>query len=410
MDALIIVGLIFVFSYLSTKRLFSTRFALLGFRNLFFSGTEFLLLGYLIGPNGFRLLTPAVIDSLEPLIHLALGWAGLMFGLQFNRHTMRLYRRRRWALGFTQALMTALFVASMTWLLIPYLLPAIDTEMRIRAAAILGVCAAPTAPTSIHYFSRVFQIRGRVNRLLKFIAGVDGVPSVILLGLAGALLHVTDPGHAGGLPGWKWLLLGMLLGILLGILLTVLVGMNFKPEELLLFLLGIVALSSGLAQFLHLPAIFLSFVAGITTANTAWNREEIHKLGAHAEKPIYLTFLVLTGTYLYLGDLRVVSIAALVVVLRLIGKLAGNATWRWLSIEPLAKSPFLGLALLSQGGLTLVLAMDFFFLYGADPGRADISTLLVSAVVAAVLANEILSPLFIRMLFTTIEQPEPVTP
>ena len=69
MEALIIVGLIFVFSYLSTKRLFSTRPTLLGFRNLFFSGTEFILVGYMIGPSGLRLLTPTIIDALEPLVH-----------------------------------------------------------------------------------------------------------------------------------------------------------------------------------------------------------------------------------------------------------------------------------------------------------------------------------------------------
>ena len=208
MDALIVVGLIFLVSYLFTRRLFSTRLALLGFRSLFFSGTEFVLVGFLIGPVGIGLLTPKMIDSLEPLLHLALGWAGLMFGLQFNRRSMRLYRRRRWALGFAQALVTSAIVGAAAWLLIANLIPAIDGEMRLRAAAILGICAGPTAPTSIHYFSTVFRIRGRVNRLLKFIAGIDGVPSVVLLGLAGALLHITDPGHAGGLPGWKWVLVG----------------------------------------------------------------------------------------------------------------------------------------------------------------------------------------------------------
>ena len=405
MEAFIVVGLIFLLSYLSTKRIFSTRLALLGFRSLFFSGTEFVLLGYLIGSSGLGLLPASITDALEPLLHLALGWAGLMFGLQFNRQTMKLYRRRRWILGFAQALVTALVVGVGAWLLLPWIFPGVDAEMRLRAAAILAVCAGPTAPTSIHYFSRIFQIRGRVNRLLKFIAGVDGIPSVLLLGLVGGFLHITDPGRAGGLSGWKWLLVGILVGILLGILLAVLVGLDFKREELFLFVLGVVALASGLAQYLHLPAAFLSFIAGITTANTAWHREEIHKLTARAEKPIYLTFLVLTGTQLVLGDLRVIAVAALIVLLRLLGQLRGHLTWRWMHFEPSARSPLLGLALLSQGGLTLVLAMDFLFLYGADASRLEITTIVVSAVVVAVLANEILSPLFIRLLFSTSEEP-----
>lgn len=406
MKTLIVVGLIFAVSYLSTRLVFSTRFSLLGFRYLFFSGTEFVLLGYMIGPRGLGLIPASIAESLDPLLHLALGWAGLMFGLQFNHRTVLLYRRRRWILAFFQAFVTSLVAAAGAWLLLPLLFPAIDEEMRLRACAILGICAGPTAPSSIHYFSRVFKIGGRVNRLLKFIAGVDGIPPIFLLGLAAGLLHVSNLGLGEGLPGWKWLLVGVFIGIVLGLLLAVLVGLDFKREELLLFVLGVVALASGLAQYLHLPAVFLSFFAGVTTANTAWHREEIHKLAAHAEKPIYLTFLVLTGTLIVLDDVRVLALAGLLVLLRLGGKVAGNAIWRWIPFEPFARTPWLGLALVSQGGLTLVLSVDLFFLYSADMERAGTTLLVVSAVVVAVLANEVLSPLFIRGLFPTVEPTE----
>ena len=402
MKTLVVVGLIFAVSYLSTRVVFSTRLSLLGFRYLFFSGTEFLLLGYVIGPRGLALIPATIVESLDPLLHLGLGWAGLMFGLQFNRKTVLLYRRRRWIMGFAQALVTSAVVAAGAWYLLPLIFPGIDEVLRLRATAILGVCAGPTAPTSIHYFSRVFEIRGRVNRLLKFIAGIDGIPPILLLGLAAGLLHVSNLGLGEGLPGWKWLLVGIFIGIVLGLLLTALVGLDFKSEELLLFVLGIVALASGLAQYLHLPAVFLSFFAGITTANTAWHREEIHKLAAHAEKPLYLTFLTLTGTLIVLDDLRVIALAAILVILRLVGKIVGNLPWRWMPFEPRARNPLLGLALLSQGGLTLVLAMDFFFLYSADVGNTDTNLLVVSAVVVAVMTNEILSPVFIRGLFPSL--------
>lgn len=279
----------------------------------------------------------------------------------------------------------------------------------MRAAVILGVCAAPTAPSSIHYFSRIFRIRGRVNRLLKFIVGVDGIPPILLLGLAAGLLHVSNLGLGEGLPGWKWLLVGILIGILLGLLLAALVGLDFKREELLLFVLGIVALASGLAQYLHLPAVFLSFFAGITTANTAWHREEIHKIAAHAEKPLYLTFLFMAGTLIVLDNPRVIALAAILVLLRLGGKLLGNLVWRWIPFEPKARTPWLGLALLSQGGLTLVLAVDFYFLYSPDHDRSSMTLLVVSAVVVAVLANELLSPLFIRRLFPALDTTEEST-
>ena len=406
MKTLVVVGLIFTLSYLSTRVVFSTRLSLLGLRHLFFSGTEFLLLGYIIGPRGLGLIPQAIVESLDPLLHLCLGWAGLMVGLQFNRRMVLLYRRRRWIMGFAQALTTSAVAAAGAFLMWPLIFPDIDEEMRLRAAAILGVCAGPTAPSSIHYFSRVFQIRGRVNRLLKFIAGVDAIPAILLLGVAAGLLHVSTLGLGEGLPGWKWLLVGVFIGIVLGLLLTALVGLDFKSEELLLFVLGIVALASGLAQYLHLPAVFLSFFAGVTTANTAWHREEIHKLAAHAEKPIYLTFLVLTGTLIVLDDPRVLALALTLISLRLAGKIVGNLPWRWLPFEPRARNPLLGLALLSQGGLTLVLAVDFLYLYSADLDRAETTLIVVSAVVVAVLANEVLSPFFIRGLFPSVQAGE----
>jgi Kef-type K+ transport system membrane component KefB len=313
-------------------------------------------------------------------------------------------------MGFAQAVITSLLVAAGAWLLLPLIFPAIDQEMRLRAAAILGICAGPTAPSSIHYFSKVFRIRGRVNRLLMFIAGVDGIPPIMLLGLAAGLLHVSTLGLGEGLPGWKWLLVGILIGILLGLLLTALVGLEFKSEELLLFVLGIVALASGIAQYLHLPAVFLSFFAGITAANTAWHREEIHKLAAHAEKPIYLTFLVLAGTLLVFDDPRVIALALILVSLRVIGKILGNLPWRWMPFEPRARNPMLGLALLSQAGMAIVLAVDSLYLYSADLERADTTLIVVSAVIVAVMANEILSPLFIRGLFPSLRSTEETNP
>ena len=99
MKTLIVVGLVFAVSYLSTRVVFSTRLSLLGFRYLFFFGTEFLLIGYMIGPRGLGLIPADIVESLDPLLHLGLGWAGLMFGLQFNYRSVLLYRRRRWIPG-----------------------------------------------------------------------------------------------------------------------------------------------------------------------------------------------------------------------------------------------------------------------------------------------------------------------
>jgi Kef-type K+ transport system membrane component KefB len=403
MQTLIVVGLVFAVSYLFTRPVFSTRLSLLGFRFLFFSGAEFLLIGYLIGPRGLELIPEPIVASLDPIIHLALGWAGLMFGLQFKWKTIRLYPVERYTFSFVEAVITTTLVGLGVWFLFPLLFPGSSAAAALRAAAVAGICAGPTSPSSIHYFSRIFDLKGRVIRLLKFVVGVDGIPAVLLLGLFSVFLRAPGLGPGEGLPGWTWLVVATGLGVLLGALLTALIELEFSRAELLLFVMGAVALASGLAQALNLSAIYLTFCMGVTTANTAWHREEVHKVAAYGEKPLYLTFLVLTGTLLVLDDVRVLSLAAALVALRVAGKLMGNGLWPRLESEPAVTNPFLGLALLSQGAFAIVLAVDFLFLLEPDTVHGVWAGMVVSAVLVAVLVNEVLSPLLIRRLIPTAE-------
>ena len=178
---------------------------------------------------------------------------------------------------------------------------------------------------------------------------------------------------------------------------------------MLLFVLGAVGLASGLAQALNLSAVYLTFFMGVTTANTAWHSEEVHKVAAYGEKPLYLTFLVLTGTLLVFDDLRVLALALTLVVLRAAGKLLGNGLWPAVSPEPEIQSPFLGLTLLSQGAFAIVLAVDFFFLLEPDPVHGGWAGMITSAVLVAVLVNEVLSPLFIRRLIPAPDRPREET-
>lgn len=399
MRTLVIVSLIFAVCYLLTLPVFSTRWSLLGFRYLFLSGSEFLLAGFLLGPAGIGLIPAAVLAGLDPILHLALGWAGLVFGLQFDRRLLRLYPVGRYAVSFAQALATSAVAGLGAWWLLPAMFPELEGEARIWGVALLAIAAGPTSPSSIHYFSRVFGLRGRVPRLLKFVVAVDGVPAVLLLGVFAGLRH-RFAGPAA-IPGWQWLLVATALGLALGLLLTALVQLDFRRDELLLFVLGMVVLAGGAARYLGLSALFVSFVMGVTVANVAWNREEVHKVAAYAEKPIYLTFLVLAGSLMVLDDPRVPLLAAALVGLRFLGKLVGNSAWRWAPGEPLARSPFLGLALLSQGALAIVLAVEFEFLMRAHPGSPAVAPTLVSGVLVAILASEILSPFFIRAVFPT---------
>ena len=53
-------------------------------RKLYFTGTEFLFLGILLGPVFLNILDKQTIEGLAPIKSLILGWIGLLFGFQFE--------------------------------------------------------------------------------------------------------------------------------------------------------------------------------------------------------------------------------------------------------------------------------------------------------------------------------------
>lgn len=402
MRTLVLVSLVFAVCYLLARPVFSNRWQLLGFRQLFLSGGEFLLVGYLVGPRGLDLIGPAVAAALDPVLHLGVGWAGLIFGLQFNHRFVAVYPLPRYLLAFVQALVAAGIAGGAALLVVPVLFPEADRVSVLRIALLVGLTAAPTSPASLHYFSDLFGIRGRVNRLLRFVAGVDGIPPVLVLGLVAGFFHVwaiesRAAASRFDLAGWQWMAVELLLGVVLGVLLIALVELQIGREERLLFVLGMVVLAGGLAHYLQLSALFVSFVMGLCVANGAWHREEVHKVAAYAEKPIYLTLLVLAGANLALDDWRVAALAVVIVAIRLLGKVAGNVGWPLLTSEPAAQSPWLGLALLPQGALTILLAVDVLFFFREDAARYPTLVVAVSAVLVGALLNEVLSPILLRL-------------
>lgn len=397
MRSLLIVSLVFALAYLLARPMFSSRIPFLGFRVLFLSGTELLLVGFLLGPRGSALLPESTLRLLQPLLEVAVGWAGLLIGLQFSWRMLKVYAPLRYLLAFLQCVVTGAVVGVGCWFLSPLLWPLASELDRVRIAALVGAASGVTSPSSIYYFARLLGLRGRVQRLFKFIAGVDAIPSILFLGVLSGFVHPS----IGQVPGlvsaaWLWLAIALGLGILLGVVLSALVTLDHNRDELLLFILGLVVFASGAAHLLHLSSVFVCFVAGVTTANLTHQRDEIHKVTSYAEQPIYLTFLILAGAWLVVWSRGAVLFGMAVVGLRLIGKVTGNLPWRATRLEPEARSPWLGLGLLSQGGIAVVLVVDFLMVYRTTmtPIAADI----FSAIVLAVLVDEVLSPLFLRWI------------
>jgi hypothetical protein len=294
MDPFLSTLLLILLALLGARFSFSTESVPLGPRLIFRTGTHFLFLGLVLGPNALGLLTQDAIRQLFPLLGLGLGWIGFLFGLQLDRRNLRHFPPAFHILAVGQAVFTFIFFLGIGWLG----LAAGGMTGRVETLLLLGAAATAciSTPAGIALISTNYRVRGKVRDLLFFVASLDALVGIGALQVAYSLF---PPGNLeGGLlvsPGFMSVLAALGLGVVCGILFLWLTRPRPGGEELVLFLLGIAAFASGAALQLQLSPLFVSVTMGAVVANLSPDPQRVFRVLHEWEKPIYVVFLILAG-------------------------------------------------------------------------------------------------------------------
>ena len=380
-------------SLIGAKFGFRSRRASLGFRLFVSSGSHFVLLGFLLGPRVAGLVTAPVTDALAPFIALGLGWIGMLFGLQFDRNDLRTFRTAEHAVVAGQALVTwVLVTGGMIGLL---MLRGVEDVGSLAAASAAGAASCASSPTGTAVVFGSARVSGPVSRLASLATSLDGAIAIALLAGVYAIAH---PGVAAPL-----LDIGPLRWILAPILIALLFGWTFlslsreKPpaEEFVLFLLALALILAGTSLSLASSALFASWLTGVFIANLSPLRKRVYAALSAWEKPVHVLFLLVAGALLGLDSWFVVPLLAAYVVLRTAGKLLGGA----LAVPLLpagAGAGRFGATLLSQGGVSIAIAMSALLVLGSEFPGSPAVPVLFDAVILGVIVFEVLGPPVMR--------------
>ncbi len=397
MQSVLITLFILLVAFIGTELIFGK---LLGAsRMLRITGTNviFICLGILIGPAGIDFINEQVVAQLKPFIFFGLGWIGFLYGIQFERRQMLRFDTHRYIFIYGQALITVLIVG-VGIILISKMVFASYTGIidLLFFSAILALTAAGASPSTIFLLTRELKIRSRQNNIIQMTASLDDLPSVVGIGILLALGHSYLFGDSIITKGSLWILVSIIIGVALGLLLKILAGLWKEEEIYTLLTIGLVALSSGLAMKLHLSAVFINFVLGATFANISDNIDIFFRGLIKREHTIYILFLILIGAlwHLHYGNLAIMLPAY--IILRILGKVAGSyllvkTVIPYREEEPI--SPWLGLSLLSQGGVALALIVDYFLVF-----PSALTDCAMTLVILSVIISEIISlPAYLSM-------------
>jgi hypothetical protein len=139
------------------------------------TGVPFLLLGLLLGP-GLVVVDAAGLRMLQPLVALAIGWTGALYGARLEWRMVRRISARTWRIGATLALPVLLVTTVLAWTLARALPPLAEAWGRpvVPAALMLGGALTTAA-------SQRGPRLGRRNALLDTAFGAAAVTVAVAL-------------------------------------------------------------------------------------------------------------------------------------------------------------------------------------------------------------------------------------
>ncbi|MBT4501809.1 MAG: hypothetical protein HOC74_29025 [Gemmatimonadetes bacterium] len=393
MKLVVVAALVTVIAILGSRLSFTRLRLPLGLENFFLTGTEYVLVGLLLGSAALDLLDASTLQSLHPFMGLGLSWIGMLFGVQWEFKRLRRIPPPTFAVALLQAVVTMIAVALPFYLLFRRLF-AYETDIVLICAISLAAAASDTGQSGLALVTRGKEIAKKpLVPLLQNVSNLDGLVGVIAFGLVSCLAQLHD-----GTPAYQWIGISVGLGLTVGLLMAALTAYRLKEEEMLLVVIGSIAFGGGLALYLNLSPLLVNLIAGAVVANLARSRGQagIRSVLLRGERSIYVLFLILVGAAWQLGSLWIFLLAFLYLVSRIAGKLLGGGLASRLFLPPSLAAGGIGLGLLSHGGMALAIVVNLHQIH-----RSALTDVVISIILLGMLVSELIGPTLLRR---TLEQ------
>lgn len=351
--------------------------------------TGYLLVGIMIGPAGFDLISHDDVVTLGFLSEVALGLILFNIGAIFEASNFRrvgpgVVRVTLWEATLAFAFVgAALLAAGLAW----------------PVALLLAVVAMETAPATTLMVLNEYDAKGPLTERLLALVALNNIYVLVAFGVVSAALSLGDASSAGwmltgyrALHGLVWTTVGSIaLGALLGVLTDLWAARAKESGETMILAVGVVLVAVGLSRWLGLSPLISTLALGATVANASSHGDRLlHALGG-ADPPLYATFFVLGGAELVPSAVLSVGAAgACYTLARAIGKIAGaRIGLRGQEVSDVVRRQ-LGYCLVSSSSLALGLTIQ---IRSAFPEYAATVT---GIVLAAIVIFEIVGPLLTR--------------
>ncbi len=393
---LLLIGIMLIGAFLIAKLLNNLKLPKL---------TGFMITGLLIGPNFLHFLTHENLHQLHFFENFALAFIAITAGgeLKFNR-IKKIIKPVLFIL-FNQIF---LVFFALYFLLIPltklFLGHFISNDQYLIGFAILfSATALSKSPATTMGIITELKAKGRTTEIVLSVTVLKAIIVVLLfpLVITYAKTFLVDQFHFTGeeVIRLTYNVLGSLgLGIGMGIIIILFLKYVQVERALFLFLVGI--LLTELSGIFGLEILISSIMTGIVVENFSQKGEELIKGIEKTSLPLYIIFFTFAGASLHLETLKkAFAMTLLLILLRMLFLYLSNFIAGYFLKEDKIIKHYSWLGFLGQAGIAVGLAN---IVEKAIPG--EIGTIFKSILIATVVINEFLGPVFFKFLLVKAKE------
>lgn len=312
-------------------------------------GLPLVLLGMILRAPGVDVLDDAVLDSLAPVLAIALATIGMRIGMRVDVGQLLGTDRDVALLVGARALVGWLGIGGA---LLAYLAWRGGGELatsEVRNVLVLVLAGTVTSSSAIRGATGIQAAEDA--RLSERVARIEELIGVV--GLLVVTAAIRPAGDVHELSPELWLLVAIGLGGVVGVLLYALSrDRAMASHDAPVLVLGGIAITAGVALVLHLSPLTVGLLAGVVLGHLARaERQGFEAALAGIERPIYSFFLFVIGAMCLPLTWAAAGLAAVFVAVRYVARWAGTAlglraggitvdgeTLRRLAVSPLGAS------------------------------------------------------------------------
>jgi len=356
-----------------------------------------IIVGILLG-DVLHVITPEIIEAMEPFTMFALGVIGFMIGAELRGDVFKKYGKHFFFILFSQGIgafiLTAAGTSAVAWFVTRNLFPSIAMGL------VLGAIASATAPAATVNVLWEYKTRGPLTIAILAIVALDDALALLLYRGAATGAKVLMGTADNSVLGTMSLLFGeiiatILLGFLAGVLLYFLIKFVRTDDKILEFSISCLLLVVGISIIPRIDPILPAMIFGITIANLAPRQSKnVFGLVKQFSPPVYLSFFVLAGAHMQFD--KIAPWIVIMIIVFTISRAAGKITGAWFGARysgaPVVVQKYLGICLLPQAGVAIGLAI----LAGRQLD-SNLGYTIIMVVMTATFLMEILGPMMVKV-------------